>query len=291
MASLPETTRAVELRAYDEQNIAVFPITRTLPALRNGQVMVRMHAASINPSDISFMRGQYGIKKKLPAVPGFEGCGTVIASGGGMLGAYLKGKRVSCAAAMDQDGTYAEYMVTQASTCLPLKSFIPDELGATMIVNPFTAWALVAGIARKEGYHAIVQNAAAGALGRMIYRLAAKLGMEVINIVRRPEQVEELRREGARHILLSDDDGFDRELAALCKKLNARIAFDAVAGEATESLCTAMPPGSRVIVYGGLSGAKCAIQPGLMIFGGQRIEGFWLSRWLAEQGALHTPRL
>src|SRR5215471_14753725 len=111
-AVLPTHTKAVVLRNYDgtRQSLAVADLS--LPPLRSGQVLIKLAATSIGPADLMFLKGQYGITKSLPVVPGFEGSGTVIASGGGLMGRGLIGRRVACVAPEDGHGTWAEYMVT-----------------------------------------------------------------------------------------------------------------------------------------------------------------------------------
>jgi NADPH:quinone reductase-like Zn-dependent oxidoreductase len=290
MPSLPDTMLACELREYFRDRVELTTIHKPVPQPRKGQVLVQIAASSINPSDLAFLRGIYGIKKKVPVTPGFEACGLVVASGGGFFANALKGKRVACFAGATGDGTWAEYMVADAKSCLPIGKNITDEQGATALVNPLTAWALIK-IAQEAGAKALIQNAAAGALGKMLDRLARKSGLKMINIVRRAEQAEALKAIGAEHVLLSEDPRMDRELMVLAKKLSATMAFDAIGGDATEKLARAMPSRSRVIVYGGLSGEACHISQGVLIFRELRAEGFWLSPWLERQSSLGMLRL
>src|SRR5437773_7533475 len=98
-----------------------------VPSLRSGEVLIKLAAASIGPADLMFLKGEYGITKPLPVVPGFEGSGTVIASGGGWMGRWLVGKRVACLAPEDGHGTWAEYMITSTDICIPLFKHISLE--------------------------------------------------------------------------------------------------------------------------------------------------------------------
>lgn len=282
--TIPATMRALELRDYEGAD-ALALVERPMPRPGEGEALVRIAATPINPSDLMFVRGLYGQKKRLPVVPGFEGSGVVVEAGDGMMGRYLKGKRVACAAPFDGDGTWAEYMLTPAALCIPLDARTELESAASMIVNPFTAWALL-GRARRLGAKAVVQTAAASALGRMVVRLAAARGVPVVNIVRRREQVELLKGEGAEHVLDSSDEDFDVRLKELCARLGATVAFDAVAGEMTGRVLRAMPKTGRAIVYGALSMEGCLIDPRGLIFEGKAVEGFWLSEWLKGQNAL-----
>jgi NADPH:quinone reductase-like Zn-dependent oxidoreductase len=285
MEQLPETMRAVELRSYEDGEGALAVAERAVPRPGDGQVLVRVAAAPVNPSDLAFLRGAYGIRKRLPVVPGFEGSGRVVAAGRGLLARHLLGRRVACAAPSDGDGTWAEYLLTDASQCLPLRRETDIEQASMMIVNPLTAWMLL-GLARGAGAAAVVQTAAASALGRMIQRLARSRGIKVVNVVRRPEQVALLEAEGAEHVLDSSGEEFDARLGELCRRLRASVAFDAVAGELTGRLLAAMPKGSTAIVYGALSMQPCHLDPRSLIFERKRVGGFWLADRMRRTGAL-----
>lgn len=290
MEKIPATMRAVELRSYEEGEGGLRVVERPVPRPGRGEVLVRMAAAPVNPSDLMFVRGLYGQRKRLPVVPGFEGSGVVVASGGGFMARYLKGRRVACAAPFDGDGTWAEYMAAPAAQCIPLRGGVEIEHAASMIVNPFTAWALM-DIARRAGARGVVQTAAASALGRMVVRLGRSTGVAVVNVVRREEQVTLLRAEGAEHVLNSEEEGFDERLRELCAGARATVAFEAVAGEMTGRILRAMPKGGRAVVYGALSQEGCVVDPRSLIFESKRVEGFWLSDWLRAQNALRRIRV
>lgn len=282
---IPTTMRALVLHAYEIGSYASLALEeRPVPRPGKGEALVRVAAAPINPSDLASLQGLYGVKKALPMVPGIECSGTVVDAGSGWLARRLLGKRVACAAGSG-DGTWAEYMVAPATQCSPLPANVDDEQGAMRIVNPYTAWAHLA-IARKAQARAIIQTAAASALGRMVVRLAQRRGVQVINVVRSDAQMETLRTLGAEHILNSELPDFGDQLRDRCRQVGARLAFDALAGGMTGRLLQAMPPGSRVVVYGALSGSPIQLNPGEVIFNQQRIEGFYLSRWIARQPAL-----
>src|SRR5437016_8117892 len=107
------------------------------PSPGPGQVRVRMIASPVNPSDLLVVRGQYGRLPQLPATPGFEGVGVVEASGGGLLGWRVKGKRV--AVLHGAGGTWQEHVVIPARQAVPVPSDLPDDQVATYFVNPATA--------------------------------------------------------------------------------------------------------------------------------------------------------
>lgn len=290
--AIPKTMRAVQLREYDGKpesiTVGEIPVPRPGP----GQVLVKVFASPVNPSDLMFIQGLYGFKKSLSAVPGFEGSGTVVEAGAGAFPRFLKGKRVACAAADPKisGGMWAEYVVTSAQLCIPLRKAVSLEQGASLLVNPFTAWALM-DEARRGHHRAVVQTAAASALGRMIVRLGQRFSIPVINVVRRSEQVELLRAMGFEYVVNSSEEKFAEELRDVCRKLGATIGFDAVAGEMSGIVLRTQPPGARLLVYGGLSLAASQADPASLIFEGKRLEGFWLTGWLGSKSLISQLRI
>lgn len=275
--SLPQTMRALTLTAYDGRPESLQVTQRPLPKLTASQVLVKVAAAPINPSDLMFVRGLYGVKKPLPAVPGFEGSGTVVAAGS-VAGQLLVGRRVACAVTGEGDGTWAEYVAVPLLGCLPLRGRISDEQGASHFVNPFTAWALM-DMAEKGKHPAVAQTAASSALGRMMLKLSQRKKLPMVHIVRKAENEELLRKLGAQHVINSSEPEFEERLRLLFTELNVTLAFDAVAGRMTGQVLHAMPPGGTVVVYGALSEQECRIAPGDLIFERKKVEGFWLAEW------------
>ena len=284
--------RVVQLRAYDGNPESVSVVELPVPRPGAGEVLVRVAPSPINPSDQMFIWGLYGFKKPLPAIPGFEGSGLVVDVGSGMMARFLKGRRVACAAAAPDiaGGMWAEYLVTSAQLCVPLSKQVDMEQGATMLINPLTAWALMEE-ARIGRHRAVVQTAAASALGRMLVRLGQRFSIPIINVVRRAEQAELLRKMGAEHVLNTSDANFDSSLEDLCHKLGATIGFEAVAGEMSARVLRAQPRGSRLLVYGALSLEASQVDPASLIFEGKRVEGFWLTAWLRRKSILSQLRV
>lgn len=284
-AETPQTMRALRLHEYSENPERLRLEEVPVPSPADGEVLVRVSASPINPSDVMFTRGLYGFTKGTPTIPGFECSGTVVSTGNGLFGKWLVGKRVACSVQQDHDGMWAEYAVADQSMCVPLLDDLDDEQGATLLVNPTTALALL-DLAKAGGHRAAVHTAAAGQLGRILLKLAKRDRYPVIHVVRRTEQVALLEGLGAEHVLNSSDEDFDRRLHDLSKKLKATICLDAVAGESTGRVLAAMPRGSRAAVYGALSEAPVQVDPGQFIFGGKSVEGFWLSQWFKENNPL-----
>jgi NADPH:quinone reductase-like Zn-dependent oxidoreductase len=277
--AIPETMQAVQLDQYGGP-LAVRQLSP--PMLKAGEVLIRMAASPINPSDLGMLAGGYEDEKPFPFVPGIEGSGTVVAAGSGLLPRLLMGRRVACAASSKSNGTWAEYMATPATLCFPLQKRVSLEQGAMLVVNPMTALAFFDII--KRGRHAaIVNTAAASQLGRMVLRLGLKRGVPVINIVRRQEQADLLYTLGAKYVLVSTDADFNQKLHTLAHQLNATLLLDAIGGGFTQQLIDAAPDESLILLYSNLSTESASIKPHSLWRHNRRVEGFYLATWAAKQ--------
>ncbi|MEN8202265.1 MAG: zinc-binding dehydrogenase [Bacteroidota bacterium] len=259
-----------------------------LPRPGPGEVLVRMHASPINPSDLALLKGGY-LKRNYPFIPGLEGSGVLVDHGGGLLAGLRKGKRVACTPDPEGDGTWAEYIKTSVMRTVPLPGSISMEQGAMMLVNPMAAMAFLH-LARKGKHRAMVNNAAASSLGKMLIRLCAERDLPLINIVRKEEQRNELKNLGASHVLNSSDESFEAELKQLASRLEASLFLDAVGGHQCASLLSAAPPRSTLIAYARLSGDPISADPGDLIREDKKIAGFQLGNWLQTKGILFKLR-
>lgn len=286
---IPQQMRGVVLREYHEEITgaidALVVSELPVPTPGRGQVLVRVEAAPCNPSDLMVLLGKYGTIKTLPSVPGWEGAGTVVAGGGGILAGWLRGKRVACAIQDDRDGTWAQYVVANAAQCIPLKKQLSFAQAASMIINPLTAMGLLE-TARRGAHAAAVHTAGASQLGRMLIAMAEQVNYPLVHLVRRETQVELLKSLGATHVLNSSTEDFADQLKETCRRLQATTVFEAVGGELTGTVMNVLPAGSTVYVYGALSEETCGnLDPVELIFHGKTVTGFYLSDWLKQRGS------
>src|SRR6185503_9180274 len=244
--SIPSTMHAVQL---DEPNGSLTIREIPVPRPQAGQVLIRMAASPINPSDLGSLSGlSYSGKRQFPFTPGLEGSGTVIEVGKGIMPRLLNRRRVACSALLTGDGTWAEYMVTSAEQCIPLNKNVSLEQGATLLVNPLSALAMFE-IAQRGKHRAIVSTAAASALGVMILRLGKRRDIPIIHVVRRQAQVDWIRSLGGEYVLNSTDVDFVEQLRTLTHKLKATLLLDAISGSMTKQLAEAAPFGSTILLY------------------------------------------
>lgn len=281
------TMRAAVLNEYiGAMGLRVEDVAKPQPG--PGEVLVGVAASPINPSDLAFLDGNYWPKPPLPTRAGLEGSGTVIEVGSGAMGRYLSGKRVAFVAGGNGGGAWAEHVVVPNRLALPLSDDVSFEAGAMSVVNPLTALAFLE-IAESGKHKAVVNTAAAGALGRMVDRVLTSAGIRVINVVRRPDQVEALSE--AVVVLDSSSSDFDKDLEAVSQEHKANLAFDAVGGALTRRLLAAMPSGTTVMVYGGLGRQPAQANIGDLVFTGKTVTGFWLTRWLPQKSMVQSLRL
>ena len=217
------------------------------------EVVVRIEAAPLNPSDFGVMFSaadmstavQSGTKqdpivtadvpaKFMPALKtrvnkdtpvGNEGAGTVVAAGSSPAAQALMGKMV----AVIGGGTYRQYHCVNVKSCLELKEGTTAKEGASSFVNPLTALAMVETM-RAEGHKAIIHAAAASSLGQMLNRICMADGIDLINIVRKEEQEKLLRDMGAKYVVNSSSDTFIADLTAAIVETGATISFDPIGG-------------------------------------------------------------
>lgn len=223
----------------------------TFPQPKGSQVLVRMEAAPINPSDLALLfsaadleNAEYSPGKIVAKMPepflsgskgrhgqrmpvGNEGAGTVIEAGENPAAQALIGQRVACV----PGSAFSQYAIAEAAMCLPLGD-VSSEDGASAFVNPMTALGFVE-TARMEGHTAIVHSAAASNLGQMLNKICQEDGIDLVNIVRKQEQVDILKGIGAKHIVNSSDDDYMHQLRTAIDTTDAYFGFDPIGGGKT----------------------------------------------------------
>jgi len=302
---------------------------KEIPTPTSSQVLVKIEATPINPSDQGVMFGfsdmskakssgsgattaltapvpDYGMKamkarvgQALPV--GNEGAGTVVATGDSDLAKSLAGKIV----AVMGGGMYAEYRCVEAAACLPLSEGQTAKDGASCFVNPLTALSMVE-VMKMEGHSALVHTAAASNLGQMLNRICQADGVQLVNIVRKKEQAAILRDLGAKYVIDSSADSFMADLTDAIHATGATLAFDATGGGLLASniltcmeAAAARTPGAysvygsikhkQVYLYGGLDTSATVLNRGYGMAWG--VGGWLLPNFLAKAGNEVATRL
>jgi len=247
--------RALQLRSQVTYQAAIQVSVEDVdvPVPGPDQVLIRMGAAPINPSDLGLLFAGADLSKATaggtaerpvitaPLPPaaaratasrvgqslpvGNEGAGTVVATGSSDAARRLAGKTVAVAGG----AMYAQYRCMDAAACMELPDGVGAVAGAASFVNPMTVLGMIETM-RDEGHTALIHTAAASNLGQMLNRVCIEDGIPLINIVRSAAQLKVLTGQGATHVLDSTTDAFMDDLTAAIAETSATIAFDAVGG-------------------------------------------------------------
>jgi NADPH:quinone reductase-like Zn-dependent oxidoreductase len=213
----------------------------------------------------------------------------VEASGGGLLGWRVKGRRV--AVLNSGGGNWSEHVVIPARQAVPIPEEVPDDQAATFFVNPTSAYVMTRCVLKIPAGAWLLQTAANGALGRIVIRLGKRHGFRTINVVRRRDQVAQLQGLGADAVICSTDESIHERVQQITAGTGAPFALDAVGGVVGTEAVRSLANGGRMLVYGTLSGEPIQLSPRVLMLGNKSVAGFWLSEWVRGQGILTMLRL
>jgi NADPH:quinone reductase-like Zn-dependent oxidoreductase len=250
---MPDTSLQLQSRLHENGTLELFLAEVELPTPGPDEVLVRVDASPINPSDLGLlfgaadmstaefsgsaerpvvtarvgesgmrmMRGRVG--QSLPV--GNEGAGEVVAAGDSDTAQALVGRTVG----VFGGEMYSQYRCVSVNQCLPLNPGTTAEQGASCFVNPMTALGMVETL-RMEGHTGLVHTAAASNLGQMLNRICLADAVPLVNIVRRESQETLLRELGATHVVNAESDAFPDTLVQALEATGATLAFDAIGG-------------------------------------------------------------
>jgi len=232
------------------------------PIAGPGQLVVQVEASPVDPADLLAIRGLYALLPSLPACPGMEGCGRVLAS---RHPTYREGDRVLLPM---RSGAWCERVAVDGEACHPLPE--GDAVQLCMLrINPPTATLLLEGV---EPGQWVVQDPGSSSVGQLVVQEARRRGIRTLNVVRRPERAERLAALGADRVVEKLQRGLPKAVRAL----------DGMGGVATERLARCVQPGGEVICYGAVSRQPAQLSVTQSIFRDIRLRGFWLYRWNGE---------
>ncbi len=254
----------------------------SLPSPGPEEVVLDMLAAPINPADLNVIEGTYGDLPELPATIGNEGVGRISSVGLGVTG--LEPGQLVMPMTF---GTWCRQMLVPAGNVIPLPEGLDTNQAAMLTVNPATAWRMLQDFVKLEPGDWVVQNAANSGVGRSVIQIAQALGWKTLNVVRRPELVDELTAAGGT-VVVTEECDLRKELKTLCGGARPKLALNAVGGPSALNIANALATGGTMVTFGAMSKQPLKIPNGLLIFKGLKFEGFWLNRWRknADRAAL-----
>ncbi|QSR30731.1 NADPH:quinone oxidoreductase [Nocardioides sp. S5] len=245
-----------------------------------GQVLVRVLLSPIHNHDLWTVRGSYGFKPEMPARAGTEAVGVVEALGEGVEGLEV-GQRVATGGSF---GAWAELIVAPAAGLVPVPEGVADEAASQLVSMPFSAIALLDFLELSEGDW-FVQNAANGAVGRLLAQLAEARGVHVLGLVRRADGVEELREQGISHVVATDDDDWRDRVREIVGDAPLVAGVDSVGGAAAGDVVSLLADDGVLVVFGAMASPTLEIGSGDVIFKQAVIKGFWGSKVFGAMSA------
>lgn len=243
-----------------------------IPSPKPQEVLIKVTARNINPSDLMFIRGMYGITPKLPSSAGFEACGIV--EKGDEAGKVTVGTRVLFLGI----GTWREYVCVPAAGVIPVPPQMPDEVACQAFVNPMTAYGMLLESGLREGEWLLV-TAGASAFGKFAIQMAKAKGIRVAATVRHDFQKKILEDLGADLVVNSDTEKIHKVIPEQTDG-GVHVIFDAVGGILGAKALGCLRAKGKMMVFGALALENMPVNSGLMIFKNLKIEGFWLSTWI-----------
>ena len=238
-----------------------------------GQALVRVLLSPIHNHDLWTVRGSYGFKPGMPARAGTEAVGVVEVLGEGVTTLDV-GQRVATGGSF---GAWAELIVAPAAGLVPVPDGMSDESAAQLVSMPFSAIALLDSLDLSEGDW-FVQNAANGAVGRLVAQLAEARGVNVLGLVRRSAGVEELREQGIGNVVATDDDGWRDRVREVLGDAPVVAGVDSVGGRAAGDVVSLLAEDGVLVVFGAMASPTLEIASGDVIFKQVVVKGFWGSK-------------
>ncbi len=248
--------------------------TQPWPKAAADEAIVQMRAAPINPADLNAIEGKYPIRPQLPATPGFEGAGVVVD-----VGADAKTITAGALVILPHNaGTWRDALSVKANELVAVPPEIEPIHAAMLKINPMTAWRLLHDYVDLKSGDWLIQNAANSAAGRAVIQIAHDLGYKTVNVVRRPELIDELRAEGG-DVVLVDGENLREEVKNATSGAPIRLALNAVGGDSALRLANTLAPGSTMVTFGAMGLQPLKIPNGLLLFKDLRFRGIWINKW------------
>ncbi|XP_041650002.1 enoyl-[acyl-carrier-protein] reductase, mitochondrial [Cheilinus undulatus] len=275
-----QTCKALLYRKHGDPSQVVQLEEVDLPPLGAKDVLVKILAAPINPSDINMIQGTYAILPELPAVGGNEGVAQVLE-----VGSHIKSlKTGDWVIPKDAGlGTWRTEAVLAEDDVISLPNNIPLLSAATLGVNPCTAFRMLSDFEDLKPGDTVIQNAANSGVGQAVIQIAAARGINTINVIRdRPEFTQlsdRLKAIGATHVI--KEEALRRpeikELFKTCPK--PKLALNGVGGKSATELLRHLQLGGSMVTYGGMAKQPVTVPVSALIFKDVKVCGFWVTQW------------
>lgn len=275
-----QTCQALIYRKHGDPSRVVELEDVPVPQIGAKQVLVKLLASPINPSDINMIQGTYAILPDLPAVGGNEGVAQVI-----QVGSQVKSlKEGDWVIPRDAGlGTWRTEAVLAEDDVISVPNSIPLISAATLGVNPCTAFRMLSDFEELKPGDSVIQNAANSGVGQAVIQIAAARGINTINVIRdRPDFTrlsDRLKAMGASHVVKEESLRRPemKELFKICSK--PKLALNGVGGKSATELLRHLQNGGSMVTYGGMSKQPVTVPVSALIFKDVKVRGFWVTQW------------
>ncbi len=219
---------------------------------KDHEVLVRMLARPINPSDLIPIRGSYSHRISLPNIPGYEGVG-IVEDVGRLVPPNLIGKRVL---PLRGEGTWQEFVRTSAQFAVPIPDFIDDYTASQMYINPITALVICTEVLKLSPHDVLLVNACGSSIGHILAQLSRIIGFRLIAVTRNNQYTEDLLNLGAWYVIDTSKDPLHETVMELTNGIGAAAAIDSVGGLSGTNLAFCVHPNGKFLTIGLLSGIQ-----------------------------------
>lgn len=264
---------AAVYRQYGKPTEVVAAETLEVPALKEGQVLVKLLRASINPSDLGMIGGSYGTLKQLPAIAGREGVGEVVDAA---AGAVLKvGDKVALSSEL---GTWQQYQVADSAALMRVPDGLDLDALAMAFINPPTALCFLEKFAELKAGDWIIQNGAGSALGYFLIQMCAARGIKTVNMLRNAAAKKAaLEKIGADVVV--DESEFDAKKIKTLTDGKILLGLNQIGGESVSNMIKAAGNSATIVTIGAMTSEPIRFPTRFLIFNDLRLRGFWWDKF------------
>jgi NADPH:quinone reductase-like Zn-dependent oxidoreductase len=246
-------------------------------------VLLQVEAAPVNPVDILFSAGMYGVRPQIPSTLGAEGVGRVLEAGSA-ADQSLIGKRVVVLPSYEQ-GLWGDTAVVPARNVVVVPEDVDASQLAMLAINPVTAYLILNDYVDLKPGEWVGQNLGNSGVARNVIALAKRDGVRTLSVVRSEKAAEQVRAVGGDIVLVDGEDLGDRIADALGGE-HLRLVIDGAGGSTAGALADTLEPGGTVVVYGTTTGEVPPVPLGKLVFADLTVRGLWITTWLRA-----TPRV
>lgn len=244
--------KCIKYRAFGNPQDVLKVEDKSISPPEEHEILVRMLARPINPSDLIPIRGSYAHRISLPSIPGYEGVG-VVEEVGTAVSKSLIGKRVL---PLRGEGTWQQFVKTSAQFAIPIPNSIDHFTASQMYINPITALVICMEELKLQPNDILLVNACGSSIGHIFAQLSKVIGFRLIAITRNNKYTQELLTLGASHVINTSESPLYETVMELTSGLGAHAAIDSIGGLSGTNLAFCVQPTGTFLTIGLLSGIQ-----------------------------------